>query len=59
MQIINKLNWSNRINKFNGPWKQGGVLWSSYWATLISATVENDAPIGTFPEFGCFIVELV
>jgi hypothetical protein len=32
--------------------KGGGISWSSYWATLISATVENAAPthvVLTFP----------
>jgi len=34
------------------PFNRGGVDWSSYWATLISATVENAAPthvVLTFP----------
>jgi len=35
------------------PFNRGGVSWSSYWATLISATVETAAPthvVLTFPE---------
>ena len=30
---MNRLNTLNRINRLNGPPKQGGVSWSSYWAT--------------------------
>lgn len=30
---MNRLNSLNRINRLNGPPKQGGVSWSSYWTT--------------------------
>lgn len=49
---MNRLNSLNRINRLNGPPKQGGVSWSAYWKTLISATVETAAPthvVLTFP----------
>ena len=52
---MNRLNGLNRINRLNGPPKGGGISWASYWATLISATVENAAPtdvVLTFPSEG-------
>ncbi len=40
------------VNKIPIPFRKSGINWSSYWATLISATVENAAPthvVLTFP----------
>lgn len=40
------------VSKICVPFGGGGINWSSYWATLISATVENAAPthvVLTFP----------
>ena len=40
------------VSKICVPFGGGGINWSSYWATLISATVENAAPTNvvlTFP----------
>ena len=40
------------VSKICVPFGGGGIDWSSYWATLISATVENAAPthvVLTFP----------
>ena len=40
------------VSKICVPFGGGGINWSSYWATLISATVENSAPTNvvlTFP----------